>query len=271
MQITADWKLYAVYAATALVVLALLYVFSAAFSDVKGPEQRRRILKRIPLLLFSVVLWISLLYLPVHDPEPEPGAFSLDEIAEYTDSPFTAVNDNRPFFTAEELKAEPYVSFSDPDQLGRCGPAMAMVDKAGMPKEERGEIDSVKPSGYHNAYYPELIEDGFLYNRCHLIGFQLCGENANEKNLITGTRYMNVEGMEPFENEAASYVRRTGNHVLLRVTPVFKGNELVCRGVLMEGYSVEDKGQSVCFCVFCYNVQPGIEITYKDGSSRPLK
>ncbi len=269
MRIAADLRLYAVYAASAFVLLGLLYVFSAASS--KKPEKKKTVLKRLPLLLFAVVLWISLLYLPVYSPHPEPGVFSPDEIEAWTDSPSVAVNDNRPFFTAEELKAEPYVSFSDLDSLGRCGAAMAMVDKANMPKEERGEIESVRPSGYHNAYYPDVIEDGFLYNRCHLIGFQLCGENANEKNLITGTRYMNVEGMEPYENEAASYVRRTGNHVLLRVTPVFKGSELVCRGVLMEGYSVEDEGASVCFCVFCWNVQPGIEISYKDGTSHQLK
>jgi DNA-entry nuclease len=269
MRITADQRLYAIYAASAFVLLGLLYVFSAASSEKTG--KKKTVIRRIPVLLFAVVLWISLLYLPYDSMPAEPGAFSPDEIAAWTDSPSVSVNDSRPFFTEEELSREPYVSFSELDSLGRCGAAMAMVDKANMPKEERGEIDSVRPSGYHNAYYPDVIEDGFLYNRCHLIGFQLCGENANEKNLITGTRYMNVEGMEPYENEAASYVRRTGNHVLLRVTPVFKGSELVCRGVLMEGYSVEDKGQSVCFCVFCYNVQPGIEINYKDGSSRPLK
>lgn len=265
MRTAADYRLYAIYAASAFVLLSLLYVFSAASSA--RPEKTKRIIRRLPLLFFAAVLWISLLYLPADSPKNESGVFSLDEISPYTDSPFTEINNNQPFFTAKQLKAEPFVSFSPLDSLGRCGPAMAMVDKANMPKEERGEIDSVKPSGYHNAYYPEVIEDGFLYNRCHLIGYQLCGENANEKNLITGTRYMNVEGMEPFENEAASYVRRTGNHVLLRVTPVFKGSELVCRGVLMEGYSIEDKGASICFCVFCYNVQPGVEITYKDGSS----
>ncbi|MBQ7994278.1 MAG: DNA/RNA non-specific endonuclease, partial [Solobacterium sp.] len=264
MRIAADLRLYAVYAASAFVLLGLLYVFSAASS--KKPEKKKTVLKRLPLLLFAVVLWISLLYLPVYSPQPEPGVFSLDDIAEWTDSPSVSVNDNRPFFTAEELKAEPYVSFSDLDSLGRCGAAMAMVDKANMPKEERGEIESVRPSGYHNAYYPDVIEDGFLYNRCHLIGFQLCGENANEKNLITGTRYMNVEGMLPFENSVQMYVEGTGNHVLYRVRPYYNGDDLLATGVLMEAKSLEDP--LVQFCAFCYNVQPGIEIDYATGFSK---
>ena len=137
-----------------------------------------------------------------------------------------------------------------------------------MPTEERGEIGMVRPSGWHTVKYPEVIEDLFLYNRCHLIGYQLSGENANEKNLITGTRYFNVEGMLPFENEVARYVRKTGNHVLYRVTPIFEGENLVAEGVLMEAYSVEDQGRGVEFCVFVYNVQPGIEIDYATGESR---
>ena len=136
-----------------------------------------------------------------------------------------------------------------------------------MPTEERGQIGAVRPSGWHTVKYPELIEDRYLYNRCHLIGYQLSGENANEKNLITGTRYMNVEGMLPFENAVADYVRRSDNHVLYRVTPVFAGNNLVATGVLMEAYSVEDRGEGVCFCVFVHNVQPGIEIDYRTGDS----
>lgn len=188
--------------------------------------------------------------------------------AEYAGQPFIEVNGNVPFFDEAEHTTESFESYSELDSLGRCGVAFANISKELMPTEERGEIGAVKPSGWHTAKYPEVIEDLFLYNRCHLIGYQLSGENANEKNLITGTRYMNVEGMLPFENQVADYVRRTGNHVLYRVTPIFQGENLVAEGVLMEAYSVEDQGKGVEFCVFVYNVQPGIEIDYKTGESR---
>lgn len=148
------------------------------------------------------------------------------------------------------------------------GVAYANISIETMPTEERGEIGMIKPAGWHTVKYPEVIEDRYLYNRCHLIGYQLAGENANEKNLITGTRYLNVKGMLPYENEVASYVKKTGNHVMYRVTPYFKGNNLVADGVLMEAYSVEDSGVGVCFCIYAYNVQPGIDIDYATGDSK---
>ena len=159
-------------------------------------------------------------------------------------------------------------TFSKLDSLGRCGAAIAVVGRDLMPTEERGSIGMIKPAGWHTVRYDDLIADKYLYNRCHLIGYQLTGENANEQNLITGTRYLNVEGMLPFENQVADYVRKTGNHMLYRVTPIYDGNDLVARGVEMEASSVEDQGKGLEFHVFVYNVQPGIEIDYATGDSR---
>ena len=189
------------------------------------------------------------------------------EVPAYTGSPYVEINNNKPFFSEEDMTTKSFESYSEMDALGRCGTAFANISKEIMPTEERGPIGMVKPSGWHTVKYPEIIEDLYLYNRCHLIGYQLSGENANEKNLITGTRYMNIEGMLPFENEVAAYVRETNNHVLYRVTPRFTENNLVADGVLMEAYSVEDSGAGVSFCVFVYNVQPGIEIDYRTGES----
>ena len=177
------------------------------------------------------------------------------------------LEDNQPAFTQEEITDESYESYSPLDSLGRCGVAMASVGQDLMPTEDRGSIGQVKPSGWHTVKY-DIVDGKYLYNRCHLIGFQLTGENANEANLITGTRYLNVEGMLPFENLVADYVQETGNHVLYRVTPVFQGDELVARGVVMEALSVEDQGEGVCFHVYAYNVQPGIAIDYATGGSR---
>jgi len=190
-----------------------------------------------------------------------------EAIPSYAGNPYVKVNGNRPFFTKDDLTTEAFEYYSELDYLGRCGSAYANVCKELMPTEERGQIGAVKPSGWHTVKYPDLIEVLFLYNRCHLIGYQLTGENDNVKNLITGTRYMNVEGMLPFENKVADYVRRTDNHVLYRVTPLFEGNDLLAVGVLMEAYSVEDSGRGLSFCVFVYNVQPGIEIDYSTGES----
>lgn len=193
---------------------------------------------------------------------------SLDSIPAYSGYAYTEINKNVPYFQEEEYTTEPFESYSDLDSLGRCGVAYANICQELMPTEERGSIGSVKPTGWHTVKYPDVISDLYLYNRCHLIGYQLAGENANEKNLITGTRYMNVEGMLPFENEVADYVEETDHHVLYRVTPIFTEDHLVADGVLMEAYSVEDAGAGVCFCVFVYNVQPGIEIDYQTGESR---
>lgn len=192
--------------------------------------------------------------------------FGLSLVPEYSGKPYAVINNNRPFFKSDELSGVSYEYYSPLDSLGRCGTAVASVGTDIMPKEDRESIGQIKPTGWHTVKY-DIVEGKYLYNRCHLIGFQLTGENANEKNLITGTRYLNIEGMLPFENMVADYVKETGNHVMYRVTPVFDGYSLVASGVLMEGFSVEDNGESVCFNAFCYNVQPGIKINYKTGES----
>lgn len=195
------------------------------------------------------------------------STFDISEAGSYAGSPYVALHNNIPYFTEEEKnRTDAFENYSDLDSLGRCQTAFANICKELMPTEERGKIGSVKPSGWHSAKY-EIVDGKYLYNRCHLIGFQLAGENANEKNLITGTRYLNIEGMLPFENMVADYVKETKNHVLYRVTPVFEGNNLVASGVLMEGYSVEDHGDGILFCIYAYNVQPGITIDYATGES----
>lgn len=200
-------------------------------------------------------------------PSESAGALGIADIPEYSGSPYVEVSGNVPSFTDADLSS-PAETYTPLDPLGRCGSAMAIVSRETMPTEERGSIGMVKPSGWHTVRFDDLISDRYLYNRCHLIGYQLTAENANERNLITGTRYLNVEGMLPFENEVAEYVEATGNRVLYRVTPVFVGDELVARGVQMEAKSVEDGGAGVSFNVFCYNVQPGIQIDYQTGESR---
>ena len=193
--------------------------------------------------------------------------FSYGSIPAYSGSPYVAVNDNIPFFTDEELTTQSFETYSELDSLGRCGVAYACIGQDLMPTEDRESISEVTPSGWNNKEY-DFVDGGWLYNRCHLIGFQLTGENANEKNLITGTRSMNVDGMLLFENMTADYIKETGNHVMYRVTPVFEGDELVPRGVLMEGKSVEDNGEGILFNVFVYNVQSGVEIDYMTGDSK---
>ena len=192
---------------------------------------------------------------------------SLDSIPEYSGDPYVVVNNNVPFFSKEDLKAEVFESYGDLDSLGRCTVAYSMVGTETMPTEERGSIGQVKPTGWHAVKY-DNVDGKYLYNRCHLIGYQLTAENANVKNLITGTRYLNVQGMLPFENLTADYIKETGKHVLYRVTPVFEGDNLVASGVLMEGESVEDDREAIQFCVYVYNVQPGIIIDYATGDSR---
>ena len=196
------------------------------------------------------------------------ATFSLEDIPAYDGNPYRTINDGVPYFSEEDkARVDAFEKYSDLDSLGRCGVAYANICRDLMPTEERGEIGSIKPSGWHTINYHELIDGNYLYNRCHLIGYQLSGENANEKNLITGTRYLNVEGMLPFENVVADYVKSTGNHVLYRVTPIFEGDNLVASGVLMEAYSVEDNGTGLMFNVYCYNVQPGVSINYASGES----
>ncbi|MCC6095108.1 MAG: DNA/RNA non-specific endonuclease [Eubacterium sp.] len=208
---------------------------------------------------------------PTDTPAPaatqsETASFNLSDIPAYAGNPYVAVNNNVPYFLDADLTTASYEHYGDLDALGRCTAASASIGQDLMPTEPRGDIGEVKPTGWHTVKY-NGIEGNYLYNRCHLIGYQLTGENANEKNLITGTRYLNVDGMEPFENMTADYIKETGNHVLYRVTPVFEGNNALASGVLMEGESVEDKGAGVLFCVYCYNVQPGITIDYATGDS----
>ncbi len=218
---------------------------------------------RITALLLTIVIILSLLVgcKPV---------ISLDEIPEYRGVAYVEINGGVPFFTDEDKTTNAFERYSELDMLGRCGVAFACIGIELMPTEDRGEIASVTPSGWeyggvsnNNTY--DFVENGYVYNRCHLIGFQLAGENDNEKNLITGTRYLNIEGMLPFENRVADYVEETENHVLYRVTPIYHGLDYVAQGVLMEALSVEDNGWGIRFCIFAYNVQPGVTIDYFTG------
>ncbi len=202
----------------------------------------------------------------VESPALSMPSFSASDVPGYTDQPYAEVNGNVPFFTPNQYVTESYEYYSPLDALGRCGTVVASIGRDLMPTEDRESISSVKPTGWHSVSYSELGVTS-LYNRSHLIAFQLTGENANKENLITGTQYMNQTVMTRFENMVADYIKETGNHVLYRVTPVFTGNNLVADGVLMEAWSVEDEGDGICFCVYLYNVQPGVEIDYATGES----
>ena len=196
------------------------------------------------------------------------STFTLDEIPNYSDSPYVEINNNIPDFNSgQKTSTKSYEEYGKLDSLGRCTYAISCVGKDLMPTEERGAIGSVKPTGWQIAKY-DFIDGKYLYNRCHLIGYQLTGENANECNLITGTRYLNIDGMLPFENDIADYIDITNNHVLYEVTPIFKGNNLVANGVHMQAYSVEDDGKGICFNIYCYNVQPGVDIDYATGDNK---
>ena len=227
---------------------------------------KRRILctSLIAVLLASLFGCASL---PQERPQEDAVTITIDEVPVYSGDPYVVINDNEPSFSSEELESDSFESYGELDDLGRCTIAFANLSKELMPQGERGSIGQVKPSGWQTVRY-DSVDGKYLYNRCHLIGWQLSGENANERNLITGTRYMNTEGMLPFENMVADYIKETDGHVLYRVTPIFVEDELVARGVQMEAYSIEDAGASICFNVFVYNVQPGIEIDYSDGISR---
>ena len=222
-------------------------------------------MNRIRISLTAALLSLCLLLTGCMPPaEGTVTSFSLEELPAYSGDPYVVIDDNQPDFPEEDrTSTESFETYSPLDALGRCGTAYANIGRDLMPTEDRESISSVTPTGWINRQY-----DGeYLYNRCHLIGFQLTGENANEENLITGTRYMNVDGMLPFENLVADYVTETDNHVLYRVTPVFEGQNLVASGVQMEAWSVEDDGDGVCFNVYVYNVQPGITIDYATGES----
>ncbi len=242
--------------------------------------------KRITLLTINMLLCITLVLTScsgireakdgtshaetasAHTNSDSSAAISDDELFEDKNNSFCIVNNNVPFFFDSELTTEPYQHYSELDRLGRCGTAAAVIGKETLPTEERGRIGNIKPSGWHTVKYNDIIEGNYLYNRCHLIGYQLSGENANERNLITGTRFLNVSGMLPFENRVTEYVSETGNHVLYRVTPKFDKDNLLADGVLIEAKSVEDSGAGLQFCVFCYNIQPGITIDYATGNSK---
>jgi len=213
---------------------------------------------RIFAFILSLLLLLTACDVPMQDTE----VLNL----QYGYESFVELSGNLPEFSESEITTESFEKYSEIDHLGRCGKATACIGQDIMPTKEREAIGQVKPSGWQLVKY-DNIDGKYLYNRCHLIGYQLTGENANEKNLITGTRYMNVEGMLPYENMVADYVKTTNNHVMYRVTPVFEGNNLLAKGVKMEAYSVEDNGAGVCFNVFVFNVQPGIDINYADGTS----
>lgn len=229
--------------------------------------------KRVIAFISAIIVLLALLTGCGADTETDSGnintqeIISIQDIPEYVGEPYVSLNGNMPEFDEADKTSDAFEEYSSLDHLGRCGVVYANIGQELMPTEERGSIGMIKPSGWNTVRYDGLVDGNYLYNRCHLIGYQLSGENANEQNLITGTRYMNVDGMLPFEDMVADYVKETGNHVLYRVTPIFEGDNLVATGVQMEAFSVEDEGAGIQFNVFCYNVQPGIIIDYSDGSS----
>ena len=217
------------------------------------------------LLLCLALLCLSALILRPLAPPPS-ASFTLDALPEYSGQAAVILNENLPNFPEADKTSTAFEAYSPLDALGRCGPAYANVGRETMPTGERENIGMIRPSGWQIAKY-DFVDGKYLYNRCHLLGYQLTGENANERNLVTGTRYLNVQGMLPYENQVADYVKETGNHVLYRVTPIFNGLDLVCSGVEMEGWSVEDEGAGICFHIYAYNVQPGVVIDYQTGES----
>ncbi len=231
---------------------------------------------RMPALLCAVALALivtacgvdSKMDVSADVSESAPEIISPADVPEYAGIPYVEINGNEPGFSEKELSEESFEEYGELDDLGRCGMVCASVGEDLMPDEKRGKIGQVRPTGWHTVKY-DNVDGKYLYNRCHLIGYQLSGENANEKNLITGTRYMNVEGMLPFENMVADYVKETDNHVMYRVVPVFEGDNLLASGVQMEAMSVEDGGEGISYNVYVYNVQPGIDIDYATGESSP--
>ncbi len=232
----------------------------------------KRNLNKHLLSLLAVLCLISALLSGCGLTTPTPSSsvpediITLESIPEFSGTPYIAINGNVPYFTQEEITNTSFEFYSELDSLGRCGFAIASIGTDIMPTEDRGNIGSIKPSGWHSVKY-DHVDGKYLFNRCHLIAFMLAGENANEQNLITGTRYMNTQAMLPFEDMVHDYVVETQNHVMYRVTPIFKGNNLVASGCLMEGYSVEDEGDGILFCIYAYNAQPGVTIDYATGQS----
>ena len=239
-----------------------------------GKAMLRRMEKILLTLLVAGGLWTGVEAAAfvgnpetVYAAETKDTSVDFSEIPEYQGEATVEINQNKPFFEKEEITDSSYLKFVPLDTNGRCGAAEACLGKDTLATKERGEIGEIKPSGWQTVKY-DGIDGNYLYNRCHLLAYSLSGENANEKNLITGTRYLNISGMQPFEEKTLDYIEQTGNHVMYRVTPIYKDKELVARGVLMEAKSVEDDGKGVCFCVYCYNVQPDITIDYLTGESK---
>ena len=229
-------------------------------------------------LFFVIILLIICVYFEYVDNIDNTFAFNkvgvssykINEIPEYSGKPYVIINNNEPDFDDLSKTTNSFEVYSQLDWLGRCGVAYANIGKDLMPTSQRESIGSVKPSGWHTKRYDSIIDGKYLYNRCHLIGFQLTGENANEKNLITCTRYANTVGMLDYENMVSEYIRKTNNHVLYRVTPIFYQDNLVASGIQMEALSIEDNGKGIKFNIYVYNVQPGIQIDYKTGDSWEL-
>ena len=272
--------LYAIVAAFCLIAAfvygiawcSLMFVGAGALSlvafftrpkKVKGKKKKSSTLSTIAFILAIALFIGGALMTPDKSTNED-----VDEIPDYSGKAYVAINDNEPTFTEKEITTKAFESYSDLDILGRCGVALACCGEELMPQdgEERESISSVTPSGWVQAQY-DFVDGTYLYNRCHLIGWQLTAENANEKNLITGTYYLNHEGMLPFEKMIADYIKETENHVMYRVTPIYNGNDLLASGVQMEAYSVEDEGEGISFNVYCYNVQPGVTIDYASGRS----
>ena len=243
--------------------------------NIHKKKQRHRKLIITAGIILSLVLILCICFLTIRPDlnQKEPVASGVQmvpgtDIPEYNGDPYIELNGNQPSFSEKDLTTEVFEHYSELDALGRCGTASAKIGPETLPNEERGPIGEIQPSGWQVANYHDLIDGNYLYNRCHLIAFSLSGENANEKNLITGTRYLNTEGMQPFELEVLDYIRETGNHVLYRVTPIFEGDNLIASGVEMDALSVEDQGAGICFHVFAYNVQPGVIIDYRTGDNK---
>lgn len=234
----------------------------------------KKAMKIIPLIFAVCVMFSSCTELESYSTSSKTentyaSVSSIEDIPEFTNQPYVIIHNNIPDFSESDYTAVSYENYGELDSLGRCTVCTACIGSDLMPTEERESIGTIKPTGWHTVKYNN-VDGKYLYNRCHLIGYQLTAENANDKNLITGTRYLNVTGMLYFEDMVSDYIKETDNHVLYRVTPVFKEDELVARGVQMEGYSIEDNGEGICYNVYCYNNQPGIEIDYTTGDSKAI-
>lgn len=263
---------------TVITVLALLYYFLPVFQEMLAPTTDSPVaVTTVADTTVAVTTEVRTTEKETKEVWPSPETIYLSTIdvtiPAYSGNPVIEINKNVPYFTrAEKKKTECFENYHALDELGRCVLAYANISQEIRPTEERGSIGSVKPSGWHTVKYAGLVDGNYLYNRCHLIAYMLAGENANRKNLITGTRYLNINGMLPYEEKADDYLdKNPKNHLLYRATPCFTGDNLVADGVLLEAYSVEDKGKGLKFCVFCYNVQPGIEINYANGDSRLME